>query len=101
MPTNTKVNIDQSLKNLLKEPELYDVVILNDDFTTMEFVVEVLIKIFYKGESEAEKIMLDVHQKGSGTVGQYTLDIATSKVERATALARASSFPLRFKIKLH
>lgn len=83
----------------VKEPDLYDVILLNDDFTTMDFVVMVLRQVFFKTDQDAEKIMLDVHQKGSGVAGTYTYDIARSKVSKAQRMAREAGFPLRFRIK--
>jgi ATP-dependent Clp protease adaptor protein ClpS len=79
----------------LKEPENYRVVLLNDDFTTMEFVVHVLITVFRKSEADAQRIMLDVHRKGRGVVGVYTWDIAVTKAEEVHTLARKEEFPLR------
>ncbi|TFG83280.1 MAG: ATP-dependent Clp protease adapter ClpS [Spirochaetales bacterium] len=78
-----------------KEPDEYRVLLLNDDFTTMEFVVAVLVSVFHKSIPEATRIMLDVHRKGKGIVGVYTYDIATTKIQRVHAMARENSFPLR------
>lgn len=66
----------------LREPRRYKVIIYNDDFTTMEFVVHILHSIFYKTPSEAEALMLDVHERGSAVVGVYSYDIATSRVRK-------------------
>jgi len=79
----------------LKEPEEYLVILLNDDFTTMDFVVEVLMVIFHKKYEDAEIIMMDVHQKGKGIVGMYPYDIAVTKTEQVHAAARDKEFPLR------
>jgi ATP-dependent Clp protease adaptor protein ClpS len=78
-----------------KEPEEFRVILLNDHFTTMEFVVAVLVEIFHKGIVDANRIMLDVHRKGKGVVGVYTWDIATTKTEQVHAAAKANEFPLR------
>ena len=83
----------------LREPRRYKVIINNDDFTTMEFVVHILNSIFYKSPSEAESLMLDVHERGSAVVGVYSYDIATSRVRKATMLAREQNFPLRLECK--
>lgn len=83
----------------LREPRRYKVIIYNDDFTTMEFVVHILNSIFYKSLSEAEALMLDVHERGSAVVGVYSYDIATSRVRKATMLAREQNFPLRLECK--
>lgn len=79
----------------LREPKRYKVTMHNDDFTAMDFVVMVLRTVFAKNEAEAEKIMLDIHRNGQSIVGIYTLDIAVSKVKKATALARESNYPLK------
>ncbi|MFW6312774.1 MAG: ATP-dependent Clp protease adaptor ClpS, partial [Spirochaetota bacterium] len=79
----------------VREPELYRVVLHNDDYTTMEFVVEVLVTIFQKDIDSAFRIMMDVHQKGRGLVGTYTFDIATTKSDHVHRLAREREFPLK------
>ncbi len=79
----------------IKRPSLYRVILLNDDYTTMEFVVEVLVSIFHKSAAEATKIMLDVHEKGKGVVGIYTYDIAYTKIAQVEELARAQEYPLK------
>jgi len=79
----------------VKEPEEYRVILLNDDYTTMEFVVAVIITIFHKGLAEATNIMLDVHKKGRGIVGIYPFDIATTKVEQVHRLAQDNGYPLK------
>lgn len=84
-----------------EEPELYDVIFLNDDFTTMDFVIEVLRNVFFIDATLAVAIMLDVHKKGASTVGTYTFDIALSKQQKATAMARQEGFPLRIKVEPH
>ena len=78
-----------------KEPEEFKVILLNDHYTTMEFVVEVLMVIFHKNGEDANRIMLDVHRKGKGIVGVYPWDIAATKIEQVHAAARASEYPLR------
>lgn len=79
----------------VREPRRYKVILLNDDFTTMEFVVELLMTIFHKSESEAETLMLQVHHSGKAVVGVYSYDIAVTKVEMATKMAKKAGFPLR------
>lgn len=83
----------------VREPELYRVVLHNDDYTTMEFVVEVLVTIFHKDIISATRIMLDVHRKGRGMVGTYTYDIATTKAEHVHQLAREREYPLRCTVE--
>ena len=79
----------------LREPRRYKVTIYNDDFTTMEFVVKILVEVFFKSEAEAEALMLQVHHSDKAVVGIYTYDIAVSKVQKATLMTRKENFPLR------
>ena len=78
----------------LKEPRDYAVILLNDDYTTREFVVEILKLIFHKNHQEATRIMLNVHRRGRGSAGVYTRDIALTKVNQVHELARQYEFPL-------
>jgi ATP-dependent Clp protease adaptor protein ClpS len=78
----------------VEEPPLYKVLLHNDDFTTMEFVVWVLESVFNMTEDQAIQVMLNVHLRGIGVAGVYTYEIAETKVEKATALAREQEFPL-------
>ena len=79
----------------LKQPPLYRVLLHNDDYTTMEFVVHVLQSIFNHADAEATQIMLHVHRKGIGVAGVYTREVAETKIDQVHALARAHEFPLR------
>jgi len=79
----------------IKKPKMFRVIIFNDDYTSMEFVVEVLVSIFNKPAAEATKIMLDVHKKGKGVCGVYTFDIAVTKVKQVHYEAQKEGFPLR------
>ena len=79
----------------LKEPKEYVVVLLNDDYTTRDFVVEVLMIIFHKNPEEAKKIMLNIHNRGRGVVGIYTWDIAQTKANQVHAIARQYEYPLK------
>ncbi|MEM7494606.1 MAG: ATP-dependent Clp protease adaptor ClpS [Myxococcota bacterium] len=75
-------------------PRQFQVIMHNDDYTTQEFVVHVLMRFFYKSEQKAQELMLKVHQQGKAVVGCYTKDVAESKVELATSYARRQSMPL-------
>jgi ATP-dependent Clp protease adaptor protein ClpS len=86
-------------KEELKKPPLYKVLIHNDDFTTMEFVVHVLTEVFNRAESDAFRIMLQVHVEGVGVAGVFTYEIAQMKAEKATNLARTHEFPLLFTVE--
>ena len=78
-----------------KKPDLYKVLLLNDDYTTMDFVVEVLESIFHKQPAEAFRIMMMVHTQGRGLCGVYPFEVAETKVGSVVELARANGFPLR------
>ncbi|HBE46895.1 MAG: ATP-dependent Clp protease adaptor ClpS [Spirochaetia bacterium] len=77
------------------EPEEYRVYLINDDFTTMEFVISILMTIFHKSLAEATKLTLEVHRKGRGMAGVFPYDIATTKIQQVHAMARQRGFPLR------
>jgi len=85
----------QTAKPKLQRPPLYRVVLLNDDYTTMEFVIQVLQAIFNHSEEKATQIMLHVHQKGMGICGIYTREIAETKVEQVLQYAREHEHPLQ------
>jgi len=79
----------------LSEPKKYKVLLLNDDFSTMDFVIEVLVKVFRKSLSESEAIMLEVHNNKKAVCGVYTHEIAFTKVAQVKTMARKAGFPLK------
>jgi ATP-dependent Clp protease adaptor protein ClpS len=79
----------------VKPPRRFAVILHNDDYTTMEFVVLVLMRFFNRNETEAAKIMLEVHHKGRGVAGIYVRDVAESKVEQVEEFARSEGHPLK------
>ena len=83
----------------IREPKRYRVIMHNDDFTPMEFVVEILIDIFHKDLLEAERLMLMVHESGRAAVGSYPYDIAVTKVKAAQARAKEAGFPFRMTVE--
>ncbi|MDD4702262.1 MAG: ATP-dependent Clp protease adapter ClpS [Desulfovibrio sp.] len=86
----------------LKEPDRYRVLLHNDDYTSMEFVVAVLCAIFHKSTEEATTIMLNIHQHGVGQCGVYTHEVAETKVKRVHQAAKAAGFPLKCTMeKIH
>ena len=88
------VAVEKETRRKLDKPRLYKVLLHNDNYTTMEFVVYILMSVFRKPEPEATLIMLDVHRKGLGLVGVYPREIAETKVVRVIELAREAEFPL-------
>lgn len=82
-----------------KEPPLYRVLLLNDDFTPMDFVVEILEKHFQKSRAEATRIMLQVHYQGAGLCGIYPKDVAETKVTLVNQHARSSGHPLKCQLE--
>ena len=79
----------------LQEPNKYKVLLLNDDFSTMDFVIDVLVKVFRKSVDEASVIMLNIHNKGREICGTYSYEIASTKVAQVKSMAREQGFPLK------
>ncbi|WP_024864664.1 ATP-dependent Clp protease adaptor ClpS [Butyrivibrio sp. FCS014] len=96
---STQDAVKEKSKSKIKEPRQYNVVMHNDDFTTMDFVVEVLVDIFHKDEVTAQAIMLNVHKKGKAVVGKYPYDIANTKVNAALSRAKSQGFPFRMTVE--
>lgn len=91
----TKHEHSTSVDLILEHPRQYNVFLLNDDYTSMDFVVEILMKFFRKNVQEAHTIMLEVHQKGRGLCGVYPYEVAETKVHQVSSLARENGFPLK------
>ena len=91
--------VKERVKVQKQEPTRYKVVLLNDDYTTMEFVVSVLETVFQKSSAEAYRIMMQVHVNGSGIAGVYPWEVAETKVEALTSMARHAEYPLRATIE--
>ena len=87
--------VTSETKDEVREPSMFRVLLHNDDYTTMEFVVEILIIVFNKSPEEAVEIMLDVHRKGIGICGVYTFEVSETKVKSVQSLARRNGFPLK------
>lgn len=81
------------------EPKKYVIILYNDDFTTQEFVVFILINFFYKNQLDAQQLMLKVHKEGKARVGLFTKDIALSKVAAITAFSRQNGMPLKVTVE--
>lgn len=96
--TDTDVKERTTTKVKLTEPKKWKVVMLNDDFTTMEFVIATLIGIFKHTQEDATRLMMQIHTEGSAIAGIYNFEIAESKCVEATTLARSNGFPLQLKV---
>ena len=83
----------------VKEPSKYKVFLLNDDYSTMDFVIEVLVKVFRKDQKSAYDIMLEVHNNGKAVCGIYPKEIASTKVAQVSSMARDAGFPLKAKME--
>ena len=93
----TKVVVENDVEVIT--PRLYKVILLNDDYTTFDFVIEILKTIFRKSEEEAINLTLKVDREGSAVVGVYPYEIAQMKVEKTHSLARSAGYPLRARIE--
>ena len=91
----TKEDADVRSQQDVNEPPMYKVLLHNDDYTTMEFVVQVLMLVFHKPIETATQIMLNVHQQGIGMCGLYTFEVAETKVETVIRMARENGHPLK------
>lgn len=90
-----KEEVISETRDDIDEPSMYKVLLHNDDYTTMEFVVEILILVFKKSAEDAVRIMLNVHHKGVGICGVYTYEISETKVNEVHSLAKQHGFPLK------
>jgi ATP-dependent Clp protease adaptor protein ClpS len=91
LETQEKIQDDQQTQ----EPPLYRVLLHNDDYTTMAFVIEILMGVFKRNLADATRIMMNVHRKGIGVCGMYPYEIAETKVDTVEMLAKANGFPLK------
>jgi ATP-dependent Clp protease adaptor protein ClpS len=97
--STTDIAIDEKIKVVINEPRRWKVLLVNDDVTPMEFVIELLMEVFKHTESSAKDIMLQVHETGSGIAGVYSFEIAEAKAVEATNQARNNSYPLQIKLE--
>jgi ATP-dependent Clp protease adaptor protein ClpS len=96
---DTGANVKERTDTREREPTLYQVVLLNDDYSTMDFVIHVLESIFQKSPAEAYRVMMQVHINGRGVAGVYPFEIAETKADKVAALAQEAGFPLRATIE--
>ena len=93
MSNEIEIELNEDLE--VEEPKKYNVFLLNDDYSTMDFVIDVLVKVFRKNQTEAEAIMLEVHNNQKGLCGVYSFEIASTKIAQVKSLAREKGFPLK------
>ena len=91
--------VQEKTRQKVKEPKFYHVMMQNDDFTPMDFVVALLEQIFHKEEPEAVRLMYMVHRSGRAAVGTYPYDIAVTKAQTGMAMAREQGFPFRLTVE--
>lgn len=96
---STDIKIAEKTKIKIKEPGRWKVIVLNDDFTPIDFVIQMLVDIFKHDIKSATTITLQVHEGGSGIAGYYDFEIAETKAIEATQMARENGFPLKIKIE--
>jgi len=99
VPDGPEIGVAVRARAKTKKPAMYKVLMLNDDYTPMEFVVHVLEKVFSKGQEEAMSIMLHVHQRGVGVCGVFTYEVAETKANQVMDLARLNDHPLQCTIE--
>ena len=90
----TEGGVEEAIERKTKKPPLFKVLLLNDDYTTMDFVIEILMDVFHKSRTAATQVMLHVHRKGMGVCGVYTREIAETKVARVNDYSRSHHHPL-------
>ena len=97
--STTDIQLDEKIKVTVTEPKRWKVILLNDDVTPMEFVVEILTEVFRHTPDTARDVMLQVHETGSGVAGIYSFEIAEAKAVEATNIARTNNHPLQIKLE--
>ena len=99
MSVDTDIVIDEKIKRVIKEPSKYNVIMINDDVTPMEWVITVLKGIFKHSDASAEALTMSIHNEGSALVGTYNYEVAEQKVNEAIGASRNHGFPLNLKVE--
>ena len=97
--TKTDIVLDEKVEQIILEPEMVKVIMLNDDVTPVDYVVELLIKIFKHTQDSAKEITLKIHTEGSSVVGSYSYEIGEQKTKEAIEDARSRGFPLQVRME--
>lgn len=99
MTTDVDIKIDETIKHVVKEPGKYNVIMLNDDHTPMDWVIEILKQIFRHSDASAETLTMTIHNEGSAVIGTYKYEIAEQKTVEAINASRNHGFPLQLKVE--
>jgi len=99
MEVEQEIRIDEKVRKETKEPPKYKVIFLNDNHTPVEWVIEILVKLFKHSNETAEQLTLTIHNEGAGVVGIYSFEIAEQKTIEATDASRERGFPLKIKVE--
>jgi ATP-dependent Clp protease adaptor protein ClpS len=99
MTTDVDIKIDETIKHIVKEPGKYNVIMLNDDQTPMDWVIEILKQIFKHSDASAETLTMTIHNEGSAVIGTYKYEIAEQKTVEAINASRNHGFPLQLKVE--
>jgi ATP-dependent Clp protease adaptor protein ClpS len=99
MTTDVDIKIDETIKHIVKEPGKYNVIMLNDDQTPMNWVIEILKQIFKHSDASAETLTMTIHNEGSAVIGTYKYEIAEQKTVEAINASRNHGFPLQLKVE--
>lgn len=91
--------LNKGVRYNIEPPKNFDVIFLNDNVTTMEYVVMVLMEVFYKTQEEAFRVMMKIHKEGSAVVGTYSYDLALTKKKKVDGMSKANGFPLEVIVK--
>lgn len=97
--TGAGSEVDVVERVTMKPPRMWNVILYNDDKTTMEFVVLILMQVFYKSFEDASEIMMNIHETGKGVAGTYSHEVASQKKEEALSAARSNGYPLKVEIE--
>lgn len=100
MPFRTRASAEAGKARSVARPNMYAVVMHNDDITTVDFVVEILMRVFNKSSMQARSLVSQIHRQGSGIAGIYTYDLALTKRQQAEHFAEENAFPLRFSVEI-
>lgn len=95
----TEIQLDKKLKKTVREPKKWKVIFINDDVTTVDFVIAILIDVFGHSVEQAQELTMEIHENGSSVVGIYNFEIAETKANETIIAARTSDFPLQVKIE--